>query len=140
MELIAIGKADDHFLRLSNYVQSPRYLRCPSDAGRPPAENYSHFGNANLSYFASLVNPTNNATVVLSGERHLEIRGKSLKPGLHLMTDSTAAGWTRELHSQLSVATGNLLFVDGHTEFVKTDKLPATFRCRAGTTNQLVIP
>jgi hypothetical protein len=77
---------------------------------------------------------------VLGGERHLQLAGTPVKPGLLSRTNLASSGWTRELHSQTSVATGRLLFADGHVESIESKRLPVVFQRRSSATNQFVIP
>jgi len=141
-ELIPNSIAADHFLILSNYLKQPRVFWCPTDKARSPAETFSGFSNTNLSYFNSLATFTftNVPRIVLGGDRHLQLREKPVRPGLLSMTNAASCGWTRELHSQLSPATGRLLFADGHAETVETKELPAVFQRQPFVTNQFVIP
>jgi len=119
----------------------PKRLICPTDNSRSEAEDYEHFGNRNLSYFASLTTPTNvPASSVLAGDRHLQADGKPVKPGLFINSRNMNMGWTHELHSNSGGATlGVLLFADGHGE-TKREQLTEVFQRGNLATNLLVIP
>lgn len=140
-ELIPNGQAFDHFLVLSNYPIQPTRLVCPTDNSRSEAEDYEHFSNRNLSYFADLVTRTNSPTVsILAGDRHLQADGQPLKPGLFAYSRNITVGWTHELHSNSGGASlGVLLFADGHGE-TKREQLTEVFQRGNLATNLLVIP
>jgi prepilin-type processing-associated H-X9-DG protein len=144
MELIPYGRAADHFLTLSNYLKHARLLVCPTDQARHATNDYSGFGNQNLSYFAGLdaiANGSNRALSVLGGDRHLQVNGKPVPSGLLVTSNESPFGWTQELHAQDSqTPVGNLSFADGHVEFVRADHLSATFQRQSLATNRLAIP
>lgn len=145
MELIPTGLAVDHFLPLLHFQATSNYfalktLHCLTDKTRTVPEAIAGFNNTNLSYFAALGTITNGPSLILSGDRHLQSSGKPVTPGLFWATNHTSLSWTWELHPRTSGASGNLLFVDGHVELVRTESLPAAFQRQAILTNQLVIP
>jgi prepilin-type processing-associated H-X9-DG protein len=143
-ELIPNGRAADHFLALSNYLKSAQVFVCPTDQARRATNSYSGFGNQNLSYFAGLdaiVYSSNSALSVLGGDRHLQISGQPAKPGLLMLSNRTALGWTKELHERSPQApVGNLSFADGHAESVQAAGLSSYFHRQGLVINRLVIP
>ena len=139
MELLPNGIVADHFLTLTN-LNPPRTFWCPSDKTRQPTESYAGLNNTNVSYFIALIAITNRpASTVLGGDRHLQVKKVATKPGLLLLTNSSAVTWTRELHPKMPSATGNLLFLDGHAERVTTN-LPTVLARQAIVTNQFLMP
>jgi prepilin-type processing-associated H-X9-DG protein len=144
MELIPNGRAVDHFLTLSNYLTDPRVLLCPTDNPRYATNSYPGFGNQNLSYFAGVdafATSSNRSLSILSGDRHLQLDGQPAKTGLLVVSNHTALGWTKELHSGSSESpVGNLSFADGHVERVRALSLSSSFRRQALVTSRLVIP
>ena len=144
MELIPNGRAADHFLTHSNYLKDPRVLVCPTDQARFATNNYSGFGNQNLSYFVGLDALTNSSNCSLSiqgGDRHLQLTGQPVTPGLLVVSNRAPFGWTKELHARSSESpVGNLSFADGHVERVRAANVSATFQRQALATNRLVIP
>ncbi len=144
MELIPNGRAADHFLALANYLKSAQVFVCPTDQARRATNSYSGFGNQNLSYFAGLdaiVYSSNSALSVLGGDRHLRMSGQSAKPGLLMLSNRTALGWTKELHERSPKSpVGNLSFADGHAESVQAAGLSSYFHRHGLVTNRLVIP
>ncbi|MEK7780168.1 MAG: prepilin-type N-terminal cleavage/methylation domain-containing protein [Verrucomicrobiota bacterium] len=140
LELIPQGNAADHFLPLSNLVVQARVLFCPSDrAVRQQTDSYLGFSNTNLSYFVSLearlASPVSSSDLILAGDRHLSVSNQMVNPGLFVTTNNAALGW-KGFHP----ARGLLVFVDGHAEVIKKEKLPAVFQRQTIATNRLVIP
>jgi prepilin-type processing-associated H-X9-DG protein len=144
LELIPNGLAAVHFLTLSNYVKDQRLLACPTDPARTATNNYSSFDNQNLSYFAgldALASSSNGSLSILSGDRHLQMSGQPVKPGLLVVSNTRPWGWTKELHTESSESpVGNLSFADGHVERVRAVKLSNYFQRQPAATNRLVIP
>lgn len=144
MELIPNGRAADHFLALSNYLKDARALVCPTDKTRYATNNYSGFGNQNLSYFAgldALANSSNSFLSILSGDRHLQLNGQPVKPGLLVVSNRAPLSWTKELHERGSSSPiGNLLFADGHVEIARSVRLTNSFQRQSPLTSRLVIP
>ena len=142
LELIPNGRAADHFLTLSNYLKDTGLLWCPTDLARDLTNNFSGFDNQNLSYFIGLDAITNNPFSILSGDRHLQVNGQLVKPGLLIVSNRATFGWTKELHCRSSEPVGNLSFADGHVEVggVRAGRLSATFQRQTTVTNRLAIP
>jgi prepilin-type processing-associated H-X9-DG protein len=144
LELIPNGRAANHFLPLSKYMKDPRVFVCPTDQARRATNSYSSFGNQNLSYFAGLdarANSSNSSISILSGDRHLQVNGQPVKPGLLVASNSATFGWTKELHERGSSSPiGNLLFADGHVEIARSARLTNAFQRQSPLTNRLVIP
>lgn len=144
LELIPNGRAADHYLTLSNYLKYPQVLACPTDQARHATNSYSSFGNQNLSYFAgldALANSSNSSLSILSGDRHLQVNGQPVKPGLLVASNSATFDWSKELHARSSRSpVGNLLFADGHVEIARSTRLTNSFQRQSPLTNRLVIP
>lgn len=144
MELIPNGRAADHFLPLTNYLKDARVLVCPTDLAKDATNNFSGFGNQNLSYFADLdaiANSSNNSLSILGGDRHLQVNGQPVKPGLLVVSNRAPLSWTKELHARSSRSpVGNLSFADGHVESIRAVNLSSTFQRQILVTNRLVIP
>ncbi len=144
LELIPNGRAADHFLTLSNYVKNPQVLACPTDLAKDATNNFSGFGNQNLSYFAdldALATSSNSSLSILSGDRHLQVNGQPVMPGLLVVSNRAPVGWTKELHARSSESpVGNLSFADGHVESVRAASLSAKFQRQPPVTSRLVIP
>jgi len=140
LDFAANGDAASHFQVLSDYNLKPKYLICPTDSTRVEATSFAALGNSNLSYFVNLDATTNNAQIILTGDRHLQVNGQPVKPGLLVPGRNAAIGWTRELHAKdAKVPLGVLSFTDGHAEAVK-EKLTAYFARQHQVTNHFAIP
>lgn len=140
LELAVNGDASQHFQLLSNYHRKPAYLICSSDKARSEATSFAALANSNLSYFVNLDAATNNGQIILTGDRHLQVNGQPVKPGLLAPGPNAAIEWTRELHAKSApVPLGILSFTDGHVEVVK-EKLTSYFQRQNQITNRLAIP
>jgi competence protein ComGC len=115
-----------HFSWLSNELESPKILFCPSDTGKPaqdfsgnPASGYLHPNLANraTSYFLN-AHPfgTYLGEQMLAGERNVPILGSSGCSVLNQVSwflgppAPLSFGWTNGLHG---INAGNLLMFDG---------------------------
>jgi prepilin-type processing-associated H-X9-DG protein len=139
-----IGSPVPHFQALSNRVPSLTTWVCPTDPRKKPAADYAVFDDRNVSYFVSLDAAPTNArphSFILAGDRHLEVAGKSVNPGLLNLTTNKPAGWTLELHGKSKRSpAGGMLFVDGHAEFVRSHGLMTVIRAQGIATNLVVVP
>jgi hypothetical protein len=89
----------------------------------------------------SLKSPLSPSSTILAGDRHLSLNNQAVKAGLFETTNSTALGWTTELHNnKKNTPLGVLVFADGHGEVVKSAKLPEVFKRQTIATNRLAIP
>jgi prepilin-type processing-associated H-X9-DG protein len=84
----------------------------------------------------------NNPKSILAGDRHLQVDGLPAKPGLLELTVKSPASWSEELHhlTSSSSCSGNILFADGHVEFLKTKSLDSVLRSQNMTINRLAVP
>ncbi len=143
MELISGGSAAVHFQALTNSswqsVNQVHYfsngfnhafirsvtnfgvrlsgLQCPSESKRSTARSVAELADTNISYFVGVDVSSSDTNSILAGDRHLRNGDQPISPGLFALTPKSPIGWTKELHS--SFGKGNILFVDGHVEFVK---------------------
>jgi len=124
----------------TNYGLKRDLLICPSDTSRRDSiflkKSFSEVTDTNISYFVSLDASLNNTNSILAGDRHLQAGGEPIKPGLFTVSPNLTLSWTKELHP--SFQKGNVLFTDGHVEFVK--KLNFTVQSQPPATNRLAIP
>ena len=140
LDFAANGDAARHFQVLSNYNLKPKSLICPTDRAKVEAASFAALDDSNLSYFVNLDATTNNAEIILTGDRHLQVNGQPVKPGLLIPGPNVSLGWTRELHTKsANVPLGVMCFADGHAEPVK-EKLTAYFARQHQVTNRFAIP
>ena len=139
MEFVAQGSPIPHLQAITNILRNPTLWLCPFDPVRlqplpesGPASRTSYF----LSMDASPAMPM----AILAGDRNLESLNQAVKPGLVALTTNAVVTWTHELHgANRGALGGNLLFADGHVEFVKGD-LSAAIRGQGLATNRLAVP
>jgi prepilin-type processing-associated H-X9-DG protein len=125
----------------TNYGIEPRWLICTSDENRndwPYKKSVSEIVDTNISYFVDVDAKLNDPKSIFIGDRNLEVNGTPAKSGLLELNPKSSVGWTEELHySQSHGACGNILFADGHVEFLKSKALNSAFQ---SSTNRLAIP
>jgi prepilin-type processing-associated H-X9-DG protein len=129
----------------TNYGIEPKWLVCPSDERSDSIylkKSVSELTDTNISYFVGINATLNNPKTLMAGDRNLQIGGLPTKPGLHDLTQKSGGGWTEELHYSKSTATagGNILFADGHVEFLKSKELNSVIQSLDSATNRLAIP
>ena len=140
-ELISSGAATDHYLKLTQYLRSPRHFVCPTDTNRFAATNFATFDEENLSYFLALNASTNPAQAILAGDRHLIVNQQPVKRGLLGITNRSALSWSTELHfTQKEERQGVLAFGDGSCEVVAAKNLSEMFQRRNLAILQLMMP
>lgn len=141
MEFVGTGSPAPHFQTLSNYLLGNwGLLLCPADKAKQRAAKSTPISDRNISYFLGMDATCATPATILAGDRHLEVAGEPVSPGLFALTTNAAVHWTSELHSQGGTGLGgNLLFGDGHVEF-STRKLPAVIQRQNLATNRLAFP
>ena len=127
---------------LSNYLKNPQLFLCPFEKTRRPCTTGAKLMNSNLSYSVRLTaSVTNPSQSVLIGDRHLQVDGKPLPPGLHEVSGAQQVVWSNELHPVSGKETSGVLgFVDGHVEVKRSSKLGPAFAHENNATNLLAIP
>jgi len=135
-------KIDNH----TNYGVEPKSFVCPSEDIRGDSirsrSSVSEITDTNISYFVGMDATLSNPKSILSGDRDLQVDGLSVKPGLLYLRPKSPVGWSEELHYSKSTKTagGNILFADGHVEFLKSKQLNSAFQSQALATNRLAVP
>jgi prepilin-type processing-associated H-X9-DG protein len=138
MEMISSGYACLQFRPLLPYMpHNMRVFVCPADKTKFAATNFNSLREENVSYFANVDATTNNpANTILAGDRNLSANGQSVNPGLFVMTTNFDMSWTHEIHA----LGGNLVFADGHVEWVNTTQLNSVVQRQLLATNRLIVP
>ncbi len=137
-----------NYQKLNVYTNSgvePKRFVCPSDEERCRwgfKKTMATTTDTNISYFVGIDATLNNPKSILAGDRHLQIDGLSTKPGLLDLTAKSLVSWTEELHYSKSKKTagGNILFADGHVEFLKSKPLNSAFHAQDSATNRYAVP
>jgi prepilin-type N-terminal cleavage/methylation domain-containing protein len=141
----AVAQLQDVFRGMSNELNSPKVLACPSD-GKQKATSFYNPGSVsgafnqkdNLSYFAGLDAQETKPQTVLTGDRNLVKSGtQTAQDGGTLLFDEASADtadWTREIHN----TAGNIGLGDGSSQQVTKDRVRQQIKgaCRSGTTAQ----
>ena len=135
-ELVEYAGVVPHLRLLSNEINSPKILWCPTEQKGMSATNFgSDLTPNHISYFVGVDATETNTEAFLAGDRTIT-KTKPAWNGILALTTNSPAGWTEELHN----GKGNILFGDGHVETMNT----ATLRKRVATTgfatNRLAMP
>ena len=141
LEFLSSNSPALHFRTLSNYLfLNWRVLRCPADGARQPLTNNGVLLDRNVSYFLSVDATPRMTNAILAGDRNLELAGQAVRPGLCTLATSTAVGWTVEMHSKRGTTRcGDILFADGHVQFLRTN-LTSVVQRQGLATNRLAVP
>jgi hypothetical protein len=138
-----IGDVAPLYIAITNHIRDASRFLCPSDKKRRQAIADESFSRTNASYFISLdASPTNApSSSILTGDRHLQVDGKPVTPGLFSLTPKQALAWTSELHPGSRGSTGGAFsFADGHAELVSPNYLPKVVARQNMATNRLAVP
>jgi hypothetical protein len=138
-ELAHLPYAATHYLAVSNELNSPKILTCPTDPKRTRTNVFNVSLHLSLSYFAGLnANETQPGTI-LSGDRNVSTNSSTLQ-GFLVVKDTTQVQWTKDLHHN----HGNIGSADGAVAQLSTANLRKPFdTALEALTNQpvrLVIP
>ena len=134
-EFVETEEVFRHFQVMSNELQTPKVLICPTDS-RQPAVNFANaFSNTNISYFVGVDADESNPEMLLSGDLNVT-NGFAPKNNLLTVLTNQTVGWSHIMHKR----GGSLLISDGHAEFVTTAKLREALQKTGTPTNRLAIP
>lgn len=129
-EWIDSGEACRQFEVLSEKWLAPGRLVCPADPSRNAGPSLQALTASNLSYFTHLtaISNTSPATEFLMGDRNVTRDGRTLEAGLVKLSARAQLDWSPDIHKR----GGNIAFLDGHAEFVKTQRLTEAFSNQPG--------
>lgn len=135
-EWIPTGETFRHFEVMSNELNTPAILVCPSDTSRAAARNFnSTFSDSNVSYFVGVDADDINPQMFLAGDRNITNR-LGLRSGLVAWPTNELVGWTHQLHNQ----QGNVALADGSVQGFSTSRLREALQNTGVATNQLLMP
>ena len=105
-----------HFQVISNELNSPKVLSCPSDKKRKEHRDFASLNNQHLSYFIGLDASEYLSNMLLTGDRNLTTNGRVMSGILTLTSDSPLA-WTKDIHAKglganIGLADGSARQVD----------------------------
>ena len=144
-----------HFVVLSNELNTPKIIICPSDSGKNEATNFlalatgTAFKNKGVSYFVGLTADETQPQSFLSGDRnitnvaagggqqaHTDInKSEIIKLGTN-HTATAGAGWTKEIHQN----AGNAAQGDGSVQQLTTSRLRESLRSSGNDDNTVAFP
>ena len=133
-----------HFRAISNELNTPTILVCPSDSDKTPANDFNKFDNRNLSYFINL-DPMGNGSCsfsdvaprrLLSGDRNLTTNGVALGSGVFTLTGRDTLGWNTAIHK----IGPNLLCLDGSVPQMSVQDLQKQWLGETNTILRLSVP
>jgi prepilin-type processing-associated H-X9-DG protein len=129
------GNAWVQMTALSNHLESPKMLACPSDKVRPatewsrrPSSGFWHpdaRDNA-LSYFVGLDMTENSPRALLSGDHNVQVSARAqrcdyagVRTAASLRAGDDHLRWTEPVHGD----PGNVLFYDGSVKGLNSEQL-----------------
>ena len=130
------GQVFRHFLAMTNELNTPRVLGCPTDKARTRVRTWTNgFNNQNISYFVGLDAAEKNPQMLLSGDRNI-IGGLATNGNSMLFNPTSPAGWTKKIHN----LAGNVGFADGSAAMFTETQLRSHFLSSANGVTRLAIP
>jgi prepilin-type N-terminal cleavage/methylation domain-containing protein len=137
MELIPSGMVFPHFQVMSNELNAPKILVCPTDAARTIATNWTtDLADSRISYFVGVVTNEANPLLILSGDRNLTTNGLTGLRGLVGLPPNAPVGW---LTTNLHRTHGNVGLADGSAQQVNAAVLRQMLS-GIGETNRYLVP
>jgi type II secretory pathway pseudopilin PulG len=132
-----------YFQVMSNELNTPKVVVCPSDKRVWATNFWPDFNNQNISYFVGLDADETRPQMLLAGDRNLT-NGLPPVNGVLAATTNQLVGWTKEMHS----GQGCILLTDNSVQEMASSavrKLSSTAMqdviARTGmVTNRLILP
>src|SRR5262245_32873491 len=144
-----------HFLALSNELNTPKIIICPSDSGKTEATNFLQVATATVAkggrngavrYFVSLSADETMPQFLLSGDRNIT-NDTSVPPKNDITTSGVfkmgtnqlankGAGWTKDIHQN----AGNVAQGDGSVQQSTTARLREALKTSGDDLNQIQFP
>ncbi len=150
MEVVANGTVWRHFQALSNELNTPKVVVCPSDEREPRTNSLSEAAGITqpdfcddtaVSYFIGVDSRESQPAMLLSGDRQIVRDDTQLPPGLQLLDANQKLGWPKRLHrKEWDVGKGNIALADGSVQVVDTDGFRLLLQNSGVATNRLAIP
>lgn len=135
-EWIVAGETFRHFEVMSNELNTPYVLVCPSDPGRSRAHNFDlTLNNSNVSYFVGFEARDEQPQMILAGDRNI-YNGVRPANGVIGLTTNNAPGWGPGLHN----GEGNVALADGSVQQLTSGRLREALGNTGVQTNWLQLP
>jgi prepilin-type processing-associated H-X9-DG protein len=136
LEHAVSGEVWRHFQVMSNELNTPVVLHCPSDGKRTPLRCFGgSFSNTNISYFVGLDANDTMPQMFLAGDRNF-VGGTLRSSRMLVLTTNTAVRWGKDLHKH----RGNIAFADGSVQGISQLRLPEVLANTGLETNRLALP
>ncbi len=129
------------FQIISNELNTPKVLVCPSDKGRTRVSDWASFtNNAHLSYFVGLDASEIFPQSILSGDRNLTVSNKAAQ-GILFLKPGDTLGWTKAIHE----GQGNFGLGDGSVQMINNNtaankQLQAAFQSATQSVIRISLP
>jgi len=149
MEWIEAGNVWMSFLVMSNELNTPKLLMCPTETNtnRRMATTFSKTpaiskndvpfsNNTNVTYFIGVDANETNSTAWLIGDDNLTVNGRQVVPGLLQLWTNSPVAWTAQRH----VNNGNIGMADGSVQGLSSAKLQEYLIQTGAATNRLAMP
>lgn len=152
MELAEAGSVYAVFLVMSNELNTPKILFCPTDQKRRQAvvfgttasPNSEPFvSNTNLSYFVGLDANDTTPSMFLSGDDNFLVGGNGnplsgtpVRPGILSLKTNDLIAWSQARHDK----QGNIALADGSVQGFSTTALRKALQNTGFATNRLAMP
>jgi prepilin-type N-terminal cleavage/methylation domain-containing protein/prepilin-type processing-associated H-X9-DG protein len=125
-----------HYEVMSNELNFPKVLVCPSDKTRIRAQNFeTSLSNSNISYFVGMGVEEDKPQRILSGDR--DITGGVLSNGfMRVLQSNSLVGWSGTIHAD----GGNVGLADGSVQQFTKVKLQQQLQLQDLPVVRLAIP
>jgi prepilin-type processing-associated H-X9-DG protein len=133
-EFVPGGNVFRHFQVMSNELNTPKLLICPSDT-RTFAANFADLHNENISYFVGLDANDTQPQMFLSGDRNIE-NGQSPIHSVLDLRPKLSTHWTATIHTN----QGNVALADGSVQQYTSVRLQQALQYTGDTTNRIALP
>lgn len=157
MEAVIGGNVAAVFQVMSNELNAPKILFCPTDKKRIQAVTFdptspskgwhksiSFLGNTNLSYFVGLDAKDTSPDMFLSGDDNFllggnfkgDVGGSPVPSGVLMLTTNSPVTWSESRHEK----QGNIGLADGSVIGFSSRSLRTALKERGVETNRLALP
>jgi len=117
-----------HWMVISNELNNPKVLACPSDTAKTPANRYDAVGTGNLSYFAGFDATERLPMTVLSGDRNISGTTSENCGTVNATADAVPGTASTQWGTDLHYPGGNLGIVDGSVLQANNNSLQKQFQ------------
>ena len=135
-EFIATGETFRHFEAMSNELNTPKILVCPTDKQRVAAVRFTPgLNNGNVSYFVGIDAEETEPNRFLAGDRNI-LGGTLVGTNLLEFRGTNGVSWGTDLHK----GQGNVALADGSVQGFSSSGLRNGLVNTGLATNRLALP